>query len=207
MPDDAGIDRELDGLPVEYTFHDLSHAGLPSMSNVPVLTQVREPRRPHDRPALPIATAASPCSVDPHPRSLDPGSSPCLLSPELGSGKPWGSVVRSVISVVRFRINLRHGRSRILQAIVEGSSCVSGGYNWGFAATHFTESAYARRREQHASRPKCLLHSRLGPSSADQPPGTQDEPCGIGRPGPSRVVWCILSDRKGTVRDWQDSRQ
>jgi len=57
-----------------------------------------------------------------------------------------------------------------------GSSCVSGDYNWEFAATPFTEGAYARRRERHASRPNCLLHSRLGPSSADQPPGTQDEP-------------------------------
>src|SRR5208337_1316319 len=49
----------------------------------------------------------------------------------------------------------------------QGSSCASGGYNWEFAATPLTEGAYARRLEQHASRRNCLLHSRLGLSSAD----------------------------------------
>ena len=72
-----------------------------------------------------------------------------------------------------------------------------GGYNWELAATPFAEGAYARRREQHASRRRnYLLHSRLGPSSADQSPGTQDEPLlnycparAFRRPAPAPPAW------------------
>ncbi len=75
------------------------------MSNVPVLSQSGNLEGHTTGPPCPLQQQHPLCFVDRHPRSLDPGSSPCLLSPELGSGKRWGSVVRSAISVVRFRIN------------------------------------------------------------------------------------------------------
>src|SRR5208283_4421192 len=43
-----------------------------------------------------------------------------------------------------------------------GSSCVSGGYKQGFAATPFTPSTYPRRCERPESRCNCLLHKGLG---------------------------------------------
>jgi hypothetical protein len=41
----AGIDRELNGLPMDHTFYGLSHAGPPSMSNAPVVPAIGQTRR------------------------------------------------------------------------------------------------------------------------------------------------------------------
>src|SRR5208337_3691488 len=38
----AGIDLELNGLPADHAFHDLSHTGIPLVSDVAVLAHVRE---------------------------------------------------------------------------------------------------------------------------------------------------------------------
>jgi len=38
----AGIDLELNGLPADHAFHDLSHTGIPLVCDVAVLAHVRE---------------------------------------------------------------------------------------------------------------------------------------------------------------------